>query len=60
MTGLGLAFARAAQKQILDIFKEICKSYNFGLPIFKQQKPLSNTKKKSAYEFNNKKIRYFR
>lgn len=38
-------FARAAQKSILVIFKEICKTFDFRLPVFQQQQPLSNTKK---------------
>ncbi|EFX68910.1 hypothetical protein DAPPUDRAFT_114166 [Daphnia pulex] len=59
-TKLDHVFARAAQKPILDIFKEICKTFDFRLPVFQKQQPLSNTKKNSVYELNNKQNGYSR
>jgi hypothetical protein len=41
---LDLDFFKATQKPMLDIFKEICKTFNFRLPIFQQPQPLSKKK----------------
>ncbi|EFX65977.1 hypothetical protein DAPPUDRAFT_116799 [Daphnia pulex] len=53
---LDYVFARAAQKPILDIFKEICKTFDFRLPVFQQQQPLSNTKKTVRMSLTIKKM----